>query len=64
MSLSKLLMAFIKHYSEEGIIRLQMNDVKDPQLINGNYFINTGSPHYVIFGKRYEDMDVNNEGKK
>jgi diaminopimelate epimerase len=50
--------------SEEKIIRLSMNDVKDFQLINGNYFINTGSPHYVIFKKNAEVVDVNKEGKK
>ena len=53
-----------KAISEEGIIRLQMNDVKEPGLINGNYFINTGSPHYVVFKKDVENIDVNAEGKK
>jgi diaminopimelate epimerase len=50
--------------SEEGIIRLSMNDVNDPQMINGSYFINTGSPHYVIFRKNIDDTDVNTEGRK
>jgi diaminopimelate epimerase len=50
--------------AEEGIIRLQMNDPREPQLVNGSYFINTGSPHYVIFGKKIDDIDVNSEGKK
>jgi diaminopimelate epimerase len=53
-----------KAVSEEGIIRLQMNDVKGPRLINGSYFINTGSPHYVIFKKDIKGLDVNAEGKK
>jgi len=53
-----------KAVSEDGIIRLQMNDVKDPLIINGNYFINTGSPHYIIFNKNIDDIDVNTEGKK
>jgi len=52
-----------KAISEEGIIRLQMNDVKEPSLINGSYFINTGSPHYVIFKKDINNIDVNTEGK-
>jgi diaminopimelate epimerase len=52
-----------KATSEEGIIRLQMNDVKEPRLINGNYFINTGSPHCVIFHKDINKLDVNAEGK-
>jgi diaminopimelate epimerase len=53
-----------KAVSEKGIIRLQMNDVKEPHLINGSYFINTGSPHYVIFKKDIKGLDVNTEGKK
>jgi len=53
-----------KAFAEEGIIRLQMNDVKDASLVNGSYSINTGSPHYVIFRKDVKDIDVNTEGKK
>ena len=53
-----------KAFAEEGIIRLQMNDVKNPQLVNGFYSLNTGSPHYVIFRKDVKTMDVNTEGKK
>ena len=52
-----------KAISEEGIIRLQMNDVKEPSLINGSFFINTGSPHYIIFKKNINDIDINSEGK-
>jgi diaminopimelate epimerase len=48
---------------EDGIIRLQMNDVKDPVIIKGNYFINTGSPHCVIFQKDINKIDVDKEGK-
>jgi diaminopimelate epimerase len=48
---------------EGDIIRLQMNDVQEPQLIKGNYFINTGSPHCVIFRKEINKIDVNSEGK-
>jgi diaminopimelate epimerase len=50
--------------SAEGIIRLSMNDVNNPILINDNYFINTGSPHYVIFRENIDEIDVNNEGRK
>jgi diaminopimelate epimerase len=49
---------------EDGLIRLKMNDVDHFRLVNGNYFINTGSPHYVIFTQELEDLDVYNEGKK
>jgi len=50
--------------AEKNIIRLSMNDVNDPQLVNGSYFLNTGSPHYVIFRDNIEDIDVNEEGRK
>ena len=40
-----------------------MNDVNSPLLISGNYFLNTGSPHYVIFRKNIDETDVNAEGK-
>jgi diaminopimelate epimerase len=50
--------------SEDGLIRLKMNDVNQYRLVNGNYFINTGSPHYVIFTGELENLDVFNEGKK
>ena len=32
-------------------------------MINGNYFINTGSPHYVSFRTEINKIDVNSEGK-
>jgi len=50
--------------SEDGLIRLKMNDVNHYRLVNGSYFINTGSPHYVLFTGDLENLDVYNEGKK
>ena len=54
------------HYAEsEGeLIRLKMNDVNEVRSVAGNYFINTGSPHYVIFMKELGSFDVFNEGRK
>ena len=48
---------------EDGIIRLQMNNVPEIKKIKGNYFINTGSPHCVIFRNNIDNTDVYNEGK-
>jgi diaminopimelate epimerase len=45
-----------------NIISLRMNDVKDYKIIDGNYFINTGSPHYVIFRKGLDNINVYSEG--
>jgi len=50
--------------SEDGLIRLKMKDINNYRLVNGNYFINTGSPHYVLFKENLENLDVYNEGKK
>jgi len=49
---------------KNDIVSLLMQDVKDLKTINGNYFINTGSPHYMIFRDDVETMDVYGEGKK
>jgi diaminopimelate epimerase len=35
-------------FSEDGIIRLKMNDISNFMTVRDNYFINTGSPHYVL----------------
>lgn len=53
-----------KAVAENNIIRLKMNDVNEYDIINGNYFINTGSPHYVVFKDDIQNFDVNSEGKK
>lgn len=50
--------------AEDGLIRLRMNDVDDTALIGGNYFINTGSPHYIVFAADVAKLDVYGEGKK
>ena len=48
----------------DDIVRLQMTDIKEYKIIEGNYFINTGSPHYVVFTNGIDAMDVNAEGRK
>jgi diaminopimelate epimerase len=46
------------------LITLSMNDVRETKIINGNYFINTGSPHYIIFSDDIENIDVSSKGKE
>ena len=46
------------------VIRLKMNNIQSTSIINGNYFINTGSPHYVIFKNEIENLDVEYRRKK
>lgn len=49
---------------EGGTVHLQMGNVNEYKLIDGNYFINTGSPHYVVFTRDVDSLDVFEEGKK
>ncbi|NOX46365.1 MAG: diaminopimelate epimerase [Chlorobi bacterium] len=45
-------------------VSLQMQDVQNHQLIDGNIFMETGSPHYVIFSENVSQMDVFRKGKE
>jgi len=54
------------HHAElnNNLISMSMNDITEYKLIKGNYFLNTGSPHYIIFSKNIEDIDVHKTGKE
>lgn len=45
-------------------IQLQMINVKEIKLINYDFFLNTGSPHYVKFVNHVKNYDVYKNGKK
>jgi diaminopimelate epimerase len=45
-------------------VRLQMKDVDSVQPLDGNFFLDTGSPHYVVFSNQVGTMDVFLEGGK
>jgi diaminopimelate epimerase len=47
-----------------GIVRLKMNDVGKVQTLGEDYFINTGSPHYIKFIGAIEEYPVFQEGQK
>lgn len=47
-----------------GIIRLKMNDVKEVKTIGNDYFLNTGSPHYIRFVEDIHQYPVVEEGRK
>ncbi len=45
-------------------ISLEMQNVTKVNKVNNNYFLNTGSPHYVLFKDNIENIDVENRGKE
>jgi diaminopimelate epimerase len=45
-------------------VHLQMADINEFGLIDGNFSINTGSPHYMIFSEDIDRINVNEKGKE
>jgi len=50
--------------SPNGIIRLKMSDVSGVKEIGQDYFLNTGSPHFIRFVKNVKDYPVFKEGEQ
>lgn len=48
---------------EQDTVHIKMNDVGPPQRTGAEYFINTGSPHYVKIVPEVSKVDVLQEGK-
>lgn len=46
-----------------GIVSLKMQDVKELSNYNGDYFLNTGSPHFVRFVESSDKVAVFEDGK-
>jgi len=47
-----------------GTVSLRISDVTEYRTIDGNYFIDTGSPHYIVFATGIDRIDVDAEGGK
>ena len=48
---------------ERDLIHLKMNDVEGVEQIGNDYYLNTGSPHYIRFVDDVENLDVYEEGR-
>jgi diaminopimelate epimerase len=48
--------------TETGTVRLKMKDVEGVQEEDGDFVLDTGSPHYVKFVGEIQDMDVHKKG--
>lgn len=49
---------------EDGIVKLQMQDVNHVEKHETHVFLNTGSPHHVQFEEQIEDFDIKTKGAK
>lgn len=50
--------------NDNDTISLQMQDVNSINKVNNNYFLNTGSPHYVMFKNNVSEIDVYKRGQE
>ncbi len=48
----------------DGLIRLKMNDVRKIRETGEGWFLDTGSPHYVLFREDVEHTDIFHEGRE
>ena len=53
---------FHKAVIEDDLVGLQMSEVRRISEAGSAYFLNTGSPHHVIFSDEVGDIDVQKEG--
>jgi len=49
---------------KNNVVALQMQNVSDIKVTNRNVFLDTGSPHHIIFTEYIEDIDVKTKGTK
>src|SRR5690606_13814315 len=45
-----------------GLVHLKMKNLTEIKKIEKAYFVDTGSPHHVVFVNRLADIDVKREG--
>ena len=48
---------------ENGLVSLKMNDVRQVEVLEGDWVLDTGSPHYIQFVDDVLSMDVFSEGR-
>ena len=50
--------------NSNSTVSLQMLDVHEINIVNTNYYLNTGSPHYITFRENIDKIDVYNRGRE
>lgn len=57
--------AEIKHISPQtSMVKLKLCDVMKPQKLNGDFILDTGSPHYIKFVENLSETDVIRTGRE
>jgi diaminopimelate epimerase len=56
--------AIISKDKDTTVVSLKMQDVNEVKEQEDHFILNTGSPHYVLFTKGVDKLDVFNEGRK
>jgi diaminopimelate epimerase len=51
-------------FIEDGIVKLQMQDVSNLQTHNDYVYLDTGSPHHIEFNDNLKQLNVKHEGEK
>jgi len=59
-----VLVLLFDNVNDNDTISLQMQDVNSINKVNNNYFLNTGSPHYVMFKNNVSEIDVYKRGQE
>lgn len=54
----------VENHGRLLIVSLQMKDVDEIKPMQNGHFLDTGSPHYVLFTKDIQQIDVFSEGRK
>lgn len=52
------------HISADNLIDLKMSDVEEVNKLEDGYFLNTGSPHLVLFIPKIKEIDVISGGRE
>jgi diaminopimelate epimerase len=48
----------------DGKVQLEMGDVSDIEAFPDHFFLNTGSPHHIVFSKNIDNLDIVEIGRR
>lgn len=54
----------LKINNDEAIVKISMNGISNIERKQDAYFIDTGSPHYILFSENIKNINIKEEGAK